>query len=158
MNEAGLNANWIRADMTTEKCQEFTKKVLNHMRERLSDYQEQYGDLYNLEATPAESTSYRLAKHDVEQYPDIITASQGDTPYYTNSSHLPVSYTDDIFSALDIQDELQTLYTSGTVFRKPCPQDSRELQAALLHHKPDLLRLQESRLPHRRAVYLSRVR
>ena len=116
MNEAGLNANWIRADMTTEKCQEFTKKVLNHMRERLSDYQEQYGDLYNLEATPAESTSYRLAKHDVEQYPDIITASQGDTPYYTNSSHLPVSYTDDIFSALDIQDELQTLYTSGTVF------------------------------------------
>ena len=116
MNEAGLNANWIRADMTTEKCQDFTKKVLNHMRERLSDYQEQYGDLYNLEATPAESTSYRLAKHDVEQYPDIITASQGDTPYYTNSSHLPVSYTDDIFSALDIQDELQTLYTSGTVF------------------------------------------
>ena len=104
MNEAGLNANWIRADMTTEKCQDFTKKVLNHMRERLSDYQEQYGDLYNLEATPAESTSYRLAKHDVEQYPDIITASQGDTPYYTNSSHLPVSYTDDIFSALDIQD------------------------------------------------------
>ena len=116
MNEACLNANWIRADMTNEKCQDFTKKVLNHMRERLSDYQEQYGDLYNLEATPAESTSYRLAKHDVEQYPDIITASQGDTPYYTNSSHLPVSYTDDIFSALDIQDELQTLYTSGTVF------------------------------------------
>ena len=117
MNEAGLNANWIRADMTSEKCQEFTKDVLNHMRERLSDYQEQYGDLYNLEATPAESTSYRLAKHDVEQYPDIITASEnGGTPYYTNSSHLPVGYTDDIFSALDVQDELQTLYTSGTVF------------------------------------------
>ena len=117
MNEAGLNANWIRADMTTEKCQQFTKDVLNHMRERLSDYQEQYGDLYNLEATPAESTSYRLAKHDVEQYPDIITASEnGGTPYYTNSSHLPVGYTDDIFSALDVQDELQTLYTSGTVF------------------------------------------
>jgi ribonucleoside-triphosphate reductase len=96
---------------------EFTKQVLNHMRERLSDYQEQYGDLYNLEATPAESTAYRLAKHDVARYPDIITASEcGGTPYYTNSSHLPVGYTDDIFSALDIQDELQTLYTSGTVF------------------------------------------
>lgn len=117
MNEAGLNAKWVRADMTDPRCQEFTKNVLNHMRERLSDYQEQYGDLYNLEATPAESTSYRLAKHDVEQFPDIITAAEaGGTPYYTNSSHLPVGYTDDIFSALDIQDELQTLYTSGTVF------------------------------------------
>ena len=117
MNEAGLNAKWVRADMTSEKCQEFTKKVLNHMRDKLSDYQEMYGDLYNLEATPAESTSYRLAKHDVEQFPDIITAAEpGGTPYYTNSSHLPVSYTDDVFTALDIQDELQTLYTSGTVF------------------------------------------
>ena len=117
MNEVGLNANWIRCDMTHEKCQQFTKDVLNHMRERLSDYQEQYGDLYNLEATPAESTSYRLAKHDKEQFPDIITANEkSGVPYYTNSSHLPVSYTDDIFSALDIQDELQTLYTSGTVF------------------------------------------
>lgn len=117
MNEACLNAAWIREDLTHEKAQEFTKEVLNHMRERLSDYQEQYGDLYNLEATPAESTTYRLAKHDVAQFPDIITASeQGKTPYYTNSSHLPVGYTDDIFSALDIQDELQTLYTSGTVF------------------------------------------
>ncbi len=117
MNEAGLNANWIKKDLTHEECQEWTKKVLNHMRERLSDYQEQYGDLYNLEATPAESTSYRLAKHDVAKFPDIITASEDpDSPYYTNSSHLPVSYTDDIFAALDIQDELQTLYTSGTVF------------------------------------------
>ena len=117
MNEAGLNAKWIRADMTSPKCQEFTKQVLDHMRERLSDYQEKYGDLYNLEATPAESTSYRLAKHDVELYPDIITAAEpGGTPYYTNSSHLPVSYTDDIFEALDIQDDLQTRYTSGTVF------------------------------------------
>ncbi|MBR5237064.1 MAG: ribonucleoside triphosphate reductase [Clostridia bacterium] len=117
MNEAGLNASWVKADMTTKACQEFTKKVLNHMRERLSDYQEMYGDLYNLEATPAESTSYRLAKHDVEQFPDIITAAEaGGAPYYTNSSHLPVGYTDDIFSALDIQDEMQTLYTSGTVF------------------------------------------
>ena len=117
MNEAGLNAKWIRADLTNENAQEFTKRVLNHMRERLSDYQEEYGDLYNLEATPAESTSYRLAKHDVQRFPDIITASEnGKTPYYTNSSHLPVGYTDDVFSALDIQDELQTLYTSGTVF------------------------------------------
>ncbi len=117
MNEAGRNASWVRADMTSEKCQTFAKQVLDHMRERLSDYQEQYGDLYNLEATPAESTSYRLAKHDVETFPDIITAAEpGGTPYYTNSSHLPVGYTEDIFSALDIQDELQTRYTSGTVF------------------------------------------
>ncbi len=117
MNEAGLNASWLRKDMTHYDTQEFTRKVLNHMRDRLSDYQELYGDLYNLEATPAESTTYRLAKHDKEQYPDIITAgSKGDTPYYTNSSHLPVEYTADIFDALDIQDELQTLYTSGTVF------------------------------------------
>lgn len=117
MNEACLNAKWLQKDMANEEAQAFTKKVLNHMRERLSDYQELYGDLYNLEATPAESTTYRLAKHDVKRYPNIITAAkEGETPYYTNSSHLPVSFTDDIFSALDIQDELQTLYTSGTVF------------------------------------------
>ena len=116
MNEAGLNAKWIGKDMTHKECQEFTKRVLNHMRERLSDYQEMYGDLYNLEATPAESTAYRFAKHDKERYPDIITANEKGTPYYTNSSHLPVSFTEDVFAALDIQDELQTLYTSGTVF------------------------------------------
>lgn len=117
MNEACLNANWIREDLTHTAAQKFTAAVLNHMRERLSDYQEMYGDLYNLEATPAESTSYRFAKHDKERFPDIITAARdGDTPYYTNSSHLPVGYTEDIFTALDIQDELQTLYTSGTVF------------------------------------------
>ena len=117
MNEAGLNACWIKADMTNEACQKFSQEVLNHMRERLSDYQEMYGDLYNLEATPAESTAFRLAKHDKKRYPDIICAGEPDgTPYYTNSSHLPVSYTDDIFTALDVQDELQTLYTSGTVF------------------------------------------
>ncbi len=118
MNEACLNASWIGEDLTHERAQEFTKDVLNHMRERLSDYQEQYGDLYNLEATPAESTSYRLAKHDVARYPEIRTAAktEDETPYYTNSSHLPVGYTDDIFTALDVQDELQTLYTSGTVF------------------------------------------
>jgi len=117
MNEAGLNAKWIRKDMTHKETQEFSKEVLNHMRERLSDYQEQYGDLYNLEATPAESTAFRLAMKDKKRFPGIVTASGDDgVPYYTNSSHLPVSYTDDIFAALDIQDELQTLYTSGTVF------------------------------------------
>ncbi|MBQ5592165.1 MAG: ribonucleoside triphosphate reductase [Clostridia bacterium] len=118
MNEVGLNAKWLRSDMTTEKTQQFAKDVLNHMRERLSDYQVQYGDLYNLEATPAESTAFRLAKHDLKYYPDIITAGceKDQTPYYTNSSHLPVGYTEDIFTALDMQDELHTLYTSGTVF------------------------------------------
>ena len=116
MNEVGLNAKWLRKDMTTKETQEFAKDVLNHMRERLSDYQEEYGDLYNLEATPAESTTYRFAKHDKEKYPAIITANENGTPYYTNSSHLPVGYTADIFEALDAQDELHTLYTSGTVF------------------------------------------
>ena len=116
MNEAGLNAKWLRADMTHKETQDFTIKTLNHMRERLSDYQEMYGDLYNLEATPAESTSYRLAKHDLKRFPDIITANENGTPYYTNSSNLPVGYTDDIFDALSIQDNIQTLYTSGTVF------------------------------------------
>lgn len=117
MNEVGLNAKWLGKDLTHPETQAFAKDVLNHMRDRLSDYQEMYGDLYNLEATPAESTTYRFAKHDVQRYPEIITAAKaGDTPYYTNSSHLPVGYTADIFSALDIQDDLQTLYTSGTVF------------------------------------------
>ncbi len=117
MNECSLNAKWLRCDLTDKRSQDFAVDVLNHMRNRLSDYQEMYGDLYNLEATPAESTSYRFAKHDVEQFPDIITASKnGDAPYYTNSSHLPVGYTEDIFTALDVQDRLQTLYTSGTVF------------------------------------------
>ena len=117
MNEAALNANWLHMDLTQKKAQEFAANVLNHMRERLSDYQELYGDLYNLEATPAESTTYRMAKHDKKQFPSIITASEeGNAPYYTNSSNLPVGYTSDIFEALDIQDDLQTLYTSGTVF------------------------------------------
>ena len=118
MNEVGLNAKWLRKDLTHPETQAFARDVLNHMRERLSDYQEMYGDLYNLEATPAESTTFRLAKHDRARYPEIITAAktENDTPYYTNSSHLPVGYTEDIFEALAIQDELQTLYTSGTVF------------------------------------------
>ena len=118
MNEVGLNAKWLRKDLTHPETQKFAQDVLNHMRERLSDYQEMYGDLYNLEATPAESTTFRLAKHDKKLYPDIITAAkdENDTPYYTNSSHLPVGYTSDIFEALAVQDDLQTLYTSGTVF------------------------------------------
>lgn len=117
MNEAGLNANWLQNDMTHEETQKFSVRVLDHMRNRLSDYQEEYGDLFNLEATPAESTAYRLAQHDVKRYPDMITAAEdGGTPYYTNSTHLPVSFTNDVFEALEVQDELQTLYTSGTVF------------------------------------------
>ena len=131
MNEVGLNAKWLRKDMTHKETQEFSKKVLNHMRERLKDYQEKYGDLYNLEATPAESTSYRLAKHDKKKYPDIITAGKpDDIPYYTNSSHLPVDYTEDVFAALDIQDELQTLYTSGTVFHAFLGEKLPDWQAA----------------------------
>lgn len=130
MNEACLNANWIKEDLTHEKAQKFTKDVLNFMREKLSDYQEEYGDLYNLEATPAESTSYRLAKKDKALYPNIITASDDETPYYTNSSHLPVGYTEDIFTALDIQDELQTLYTSGTVFHAFLGERLEDWQAA----------------------------
>ena len=117
MNEVGLNAKWLKADLTHKKTQEFAKDVLNFMRNKLSDYQEKYGDLYNLEATPAESTTYRFAKMDKAKYPDIITAAkEGETPFYTNSSHLPVGYTSDLFEALDVQDDLQTLYTSGTVF------------------------------------------
>ena len=131
MNEAGLNAKWLHADMTHKETQEFTIEVLNHMRERLSDYQEKYGDLYNLEATPAESTSYRLAKHDKKLYPDIISASSDcNTPYYTNSSNLPVGYTADIFEALDVQDDIQTLYTSGTVFHAFLGEKLPDWQAA----------------------------
>ena len=131
MNEVGLNANWIKKAMTTEETQAFSKEVLNHMRDRLAHYQEKYGDLYNLEATPAESTTYRLAKHDIKRYPDIITAAEeGGTPYYTNSSHLPVGYTSDIFDALDKQDELHTLYTSGTVFHAFLGEKLPDWQAA----------------------------
>lgn len=117
MNEVGLNAKWLQKDLTEKRTQEFGLKVLDHMRKRLSDYQEKYGDLYNLEATPAESTSYRLAKYDKLKYKDIkVAGKEGDTPYYTNSTHLPVDYSEDIFDALDIQDEFQIRYTSGTVF------------------------------------------
>ncbi len=117
MNEATLNAKWLQKDLTDEGARTFALDVLDHMRNRLSDYQELYGDLYNLEATPAESTSYRLAKHDKKRYINIRSAAgEGETPYYTNSTHLPVNYTVDVFDALDMQDEFQNKYTSGTVF------------------------------------------
>lgn len=117
MNETILNAKWIDSDITKSEGRDFSIEVLNHMRDRLSDYQEMYGDLFNLEATPAESTTYRFAKHDTEEFADIITAACKDqAPYYTNSTHLPVNYTEDIFDALEMEDEMQTLYTSGTVF------------------------------------------
>ncbi|OPY61917.1 MAG: Anaerobic ribonucleoside-triphosphate reductase [Pelotomaculum sp. PtaU1.Bin065] len=133
MNEAGLNAKWLRANLTQKSAQNFAKDVLNHMRNRLVKYQEQYGALFNLEATPAESTTYRLAKHDVKRYPDIITAAKpGDTPYYTNSSHLPVGATDDLFEALGVQDELQVLYTSGTVFHAYLGEKLPDWKAAAL--------------------------
>lgn len=131
MNEAALNARWLGKNLTTAEGQQFAKEVLNHMRAKLSDYQEEYGALFNLEATPAESTTYRLAKHDVSRYPDITTASEpGGTPYYTNSSHLPVGYTADVFEALEIQDELQTLYTSGTVFHAFLGEKLRDWKSA----------------------------
>ena len=116
MNEMCLNAKWIKKDISSAEGQKFTIDVLNHMRARLSDYQEKYGDLFNLESAPAESTSLRLALHDKQTYPDIITAGKGKDVYYTNSSNLPVNFTSDIFTALDHQDPIQTLYTSGTVF------------------------------------------
>ncbi len=138
MNEAALNANWVGVNMLDERARQFTKNVLNHMRQRLVIYQEMYGSLFNLEATPAESTTYRLAKHDVAHYPDIITASDRpeEAPYYTNSSHLPVGSTDDMFEALEMQDELQTLYTSGTVFHAYIGEKLPDWQsAAALVHK-----------------------
>ena len=107
--------NYISTDLTTKEGQDTANEILIFMRDRLADYQEKTGDLYNLEATPAESTSYRLAKHDKKYYPNIITAGEDD-PYYTNSSQLPVDFTRDIFEALDLQDSLQTKYTGGTVF------------------------------------------
>ncbi len=113
MNECLLN--FLGEDITTEEGAEFAKEILDYMRNQLADFQEETGDLFNLEATPAESTSYRLAKHDKEQYPDIV-ASGSSEPYYTNSSQLPVDFSTDIFESLDHQDELQTKYTGGTVF------------------------------------------
>ena len=116
MNEACLNAKWLKKDLTNPEADAFAEEVLDFMRNKLSDYQEKYGCLFNLEATPAEATSYRLAYHDRKLYPDIITAGTVESPYYTNSSHLPVNATDNVFDALDIEDPMQIKYTSGTVF------------------------------------------
>ncbi len=113
MNECCMN--FLGEDITTSKGKKFACDVLDHMRERMADYQEKTGELFNLEATPAESTSYRLARHDKANYPDIITSGIKD-PFYTNSTQLPVDYTSDVFEALDHQEELQTKYTGGTVF------------------------------------------
>lgn len=113
MNECCLN--FLKVDITNPKGKKFAEEVLDFMRERLQNYQEETGELFNLEATPAESTSYRLAKHDKEQYPQIITSGQKE-PYYTNSTQLPIDFTNDIFEALDHQESLQTRYTGGTVF------------------------------------------
>ena len=113
MNECCLN--FIGVDITAPTGKAFAEKVLTHMRERMQDYQEETGDLFNLEATPAESTSYRLALHDKKQFPDIITSGTTE-PFYTNSSQLPVDYTADVFEALDLQESLQTKYTGGTMF------------------------------------------
>ena len=130
MNEVGLNAKWLRKDLTHPETQVFAQQVLDHMRERLSDYQEQYGDLYNLEATPAESTTYRLAKHDVERWPDIITAAKPGTPPTTPIPPTCLWATPRTSSPpLAIQDDLQTRYTSGTVFHaflgRSCPTGRR---------------------------------
>ena len=116
MNEMCLNAKWIQKDIASVEGKEFTIEVLHHILDRLPIYQEQYGYLFNLESAPAESTCYRLAKHDKERYPDIKTAGTEKVPYYTNSSNLPVGYTGNIYEALEHQDPIQTLYTSGTVF------------------------------------------
>lgn len=117
MNEACLNANWIKADLTDKRAHDWANTVLDFMREKLSDFQELYGCLFNLEATPAESTAYRFARYDKETYSNIITAGDmGGAPYYTNSTHLPVGATDDVFEALDLEDDMQCKYTSGTVF------------------------------------------
>ncbi len=117
LNETALNASFISENLINEKGREFGERVLAFMREKIADFQEETGNLYNLEASPAESTTYRLAKMDKERYQNIIDASKsGEAPFYTNSCHLPVGYTDDIFDALDIQEKLQSQFTGGTVF------------------------------------------
>ena len=116
MNEAGLNASWLCAGLADLRTRRFAREVLRHMLRRIQSYQVSTGHLYNLEATPAESTAYRMAREDKARYADIITASRNGTPYYTNSTNMPVSFTDDLIEALDAQDDFQTMYTSGTVF------------------------------------------
>lgn len=116
MNEAGLNAAWLCEGLADLRTRRFAREVLRHMLRRIQSYQVSTGHLYNLEATPAESTAYRMAREDKARYADIITASKNGTPYYTNSTNMPVNFTDDLLEALDAQEEFQTMYTSGTVF------------------------------------------
>ncbi len=113
VNEGCINL--IKEDITTERGKKFAVELLNYIRERMMEFQEETGNMYNLEATPAEGTTYRLAKIDKDKFPGIFTQGAKE-PYYTNSSNLPVKFTDDLFGALDHQDDVQTLYTGGTVF------------------------------------------
>ncbi|MBU2474608.1 ribonucleoside triphosphate reductase, partial [Patescibacteria group bacterium] len=122
MNEALLNFDLIKNNVATKQGKQFAVEVMDYMRNKMIDYQNTTNHLYNLEATPAEGTTRRLAKNDKNKYPDIITANetavrnQNAAPYYTNSSQLPINYTDDVFEALDLQDNIQVKYTGGTVF------------------------------------------
>ena len=127
MNEACLN--FLGKDLTTPEGQDFSLRTLDYMRETIAKIQEETGNFYNLEATPAEGTSYRLASLDKEKYPDIITAGEN-TPYYTNSSQLPVGFTDDIFETLDLQDELQCKYTGGTVLHLYLGEQIKDIEVA----------------------------
>ncbi|MHB1154551.1 MAG: ribonucleoside triphosphate reductase [Eubacteriales bacterium] len=129
MNEACQNLIGIDYDLTTNQGQELAKKTLNYMRDVIKEIQDETGHYYNLEATPAEGASYRLAKQDKERYPDIITAGEK-VPYYTNSTQLPVGFTDDIFETLDLQDELQSLYTGGTVLHLYLGEEVKNLNTA----------------------------
>lgn len=129
MNEACRNLLGSGHDLTTPEGQELAIKTLNYMRKVITEIQEETGHYYNLEATPAEGTSYRLAKADKERYPDMITAGEKD-PYYTNSSQLPVGFTDDIFETLDLQDELQSLYTGGTVLHLYLGEEIKDTETA----------------------------
>lgn len=129
MNEACQNLLGAEYDLTTQEGQQFAVETLNYMRNAIKDIQDETGNYYNLEATPAEGTSYRLAKKDKERYGDIITAGET-VPYYTNSSQLPVGFTDDIFQTLDLQDELQSLYTGGTVLHLYLGEEIKEREAA----------------------------
>jgi ribonucleoside-triphosphate reductase len=122
LNEALLNFEPVKSNIATKEGKKFALEVMNYMRERIMDFQNKTNHLYNLEATPAEGTSRRLAKADLDKYPDIILANneaakeRNAAPFYTNSSQLPVNYTDDLFEAMDLQDDIQTMYTGGTVF------------------------------------------
>lgn len=127
MNESLLN--FIDEDITTKRGRKFALEVLDFMRDRLIKYQEETENIYNLEATPGEGTSYRQAKEDRERYPDIITAGTKKVPYYTNSSQLPVNHTDDIFEALELQDDLQAKYTGGTVMHLFLGEEITEIEA-----------------------------